>query len=143
MAGPSGVRTSTVQPAQPPTAHAMNSSSDTWQGTPKRRASAALAASIGVGPQEKISTSASSLGPKEASHASASSVTKPAKQPGKSLPLASRLGTPHSSSNGMQAIVPAGMPGRMIAEGRARKGKGTSDPMSTSGFHGARAGGAV
>ena len=33
MAGPSGVLILTVQPAQPPTAQAMYSSSDTWQGS--------------------------------------------------------------------------------------------------------------
>jgi|GEM_PF-5077744 len=32
IAGPSGVSTSTVQPAQPPTPQAMYSSSETWQG---------------------------------------------------------------------------------------------------------------
>src|ERR1700682_4866377 len=34
IAGPAGVRTGTVQPAQPPTAQAMNSSSATCAGTP-------------------------------------------------------------------------------------------------------------
>ena len=33
IAGPSGVFTFTVQPAQPPTAQAMNSSRETWQDT--------------------------------------------------------------------------------------------------------------
>jgi len=61
IAGPSGVCTHTVQPAQPPTAQAMNSSTDTWQGTPKRRARRAQAASIGVGPQAKIAVVASAL----------------------------------------------------------------------------------
>ena len=44
IAEPTGVDTSTVQPAQPPTAQAMNSSSDTWHGTPYFSASAATAA---------------------------------------------------------------------------------------------------
>ena len=34
IAGPSGVSTRTAQPAQPPTAQAMYSSSETWQGMP-------------------------------------------------------------------------------------------------------------
>jgi hypothetical protein len=34
IASPLSVITGTAQPAQPPTAQAMNSSSDTWQGTP-------------------------------------------------------------------------------------------------------------
>src|SRR5580698_9422266 len=59
MAGPSGVFTSTVQPAQPPTAQAMNSSSDTWLAMPNSWARMAAALSMGVGPQAKISTSAS------------------------------------------------------------------------------------
>ena len=36
MAGPSSVRTWTTQPAQPPTAQAMNSSRETWQGRSNR-----------------------------------------------------------------------------------------------------------
>ena len=47
IAGPSGVFTLTVQPAQPPTAQAMNSSRDTWQGTPCFAATLAMASSIG------------------------------------------------------------------------------------------------
>ena len=44
--------------------------------------------------------------------------------------LASRLGTPQSSSSGMQAIEPCGHAGtRISAEGRARNGNGTSEPM--------------
>src|SRR6478736_9837991 len=58
IAGPSAVITFTVQPAQPPTAHAMNSSSDTWQGTWWLAATLATASSMGVGPQLNISTSA-------------------------------------------------------------------------------------
>jgi len=57
IAGPDSVRTSTVQPAQPPTAQAMNSSSDTWHGTSNCRATSAAALSIGVGPHANISTS--------------------------------------------------------------------------------------
>ena len=51
MVGPLAVCTSTAQPAQPPTAQAMYSSSEIWQGSPSERASFAVAASIGVGPQ--------------------------------------------------------------------------------------------
>ena len=47
-------------PAQPPTPQAMFSSSETWQGTPWRRASAATATSMPCGPQAKISTSSRS-----------------------------------------------------------------------------------
>jgi len=90
---------------------------------------------MGVGPQEKISTSASSTAVSDSSHTPASSVTKPGKHPGRSLRLASRLGTPHSSSSGMQAMLPGGMPATIVAEGRVRNGNGTSDPISTSGFH--------
>jgi len=50
------VRTATVQPAQPPTAQAMYSSSDTWQGSPNSAASAAQASSIAWGPQAYSST---------------------------------------------------------------------------------------
>ena len=62
IAGHPASRSSTAQPAQPPTAQAMNSSSDTWQGSSYRAASSATALSIGVGPQAKTSTLASSLG---------------------------------------------------------------------------------
>ena len=75
IAGPAGVCTATAQPAQPPTAQAMNSSSATWQGNWNSRASRAVAASIGVGPQAKISVSASAAGGSAASQARASSVT--------------------------------------------------------------------
>jgi len=75
IAGPSGVWTRTVQPAQPPTAHAMFSSSETWQGNEWRFASAAVARSMGSGPQANTSTSARSAGASAAIHASASSVT--------------------------------------------------------------------
>ena len=54
----------------------MNSSSDTWQGTLRRRASPATTFSMAVGPQEKISMSASSADLSVPSQASASSVTK-------------------------------------------------------------------
>ncbi len=42
---------------------------------------------------------------------------------------------PHSSSNGMQAMTPSGMPGASTVEGFRRKGKGISDPIRTSGDH--------
>ena len=45
---------------------------------------------------------------------------------------------PHSSSIGMQAMTPAGMPGTRICEGRVRNGNGISEPISTSGFHARR-----
>ena len=77
MAGPSGVLTFTVQPAQPPTAQAMNSSSDTWQGTSCFTATFAMASSMGVGPQENTSTSAFAAGSSAPNHSSASCVTKP------------------------------------------------------------------
>ncbi len=75
IAGPLGVVTRTAQPAQPPTAHAMNSSSETWHGMSKRRATAAAALSIGVGPHANISTSPSAPRSSEPSHAAARSVT--------------------------------------------------------------------
>ncbi len=75
IAGPVGVATSTVQPAQPPTAQAMNSSSDTWQGSPNSRASAATARSIGVGPQANTSTARRPLASRVLSHSRARSVT--------------------------------------------------------------------
>src|SRR5688572_33010079 len=77
IAGPSGVVTFTVQPAQPPTAQAMNSSSDTWQGTSCFAATLATASSMGVGPQENISTLALAAASSEPNHSSASWVTKP------------------------------------------------------------------
>jgi SAM-dependent methyltransferase len=51
MAGPASVFTRTAHPAQPPTAQAMYSSSDTCELTPCRAARSATARSIGVGPQ--------------------------------------------------------------------------------------------
>jgi hypothetical protein len=69
--------TCTVQPAQPPTAQAMNSSSDTWQGRPNSRASRAAALSIGVGPQANTSTWRRACSACARSHSRASSVTKP------------------------------------------------------------------
>ncbi len=51
MAGPCGESMRTAQPAQPPTAQAMYSSRHTWQGRDYARANAAVAASMGVGPQ--------------------------------------------------------------------------------------------
>src|SRR6478736_348612 len=77
IAGPSGVFTRTVQPAQPPTAQAMNSSRETWQATPCLTATLAMASSIGVGPQENTSTSAFAASSSEPNHSSASCVTKP------------------------------------------------------------------
>src|SRR5688500_11662893 len=77
IAGPSGVATFTVQPAQPPTAQAMNSSSDTWQGTLCLAATFAVASSMGVGPQENTSTSALAAGSSAPNHSSASWVTNP------------------------------------------------------------------
>ena len=47
--------------------------------------------------------------------------------------VARRLGTPQSSSSGMQAIAAGGMPGTRIVDGRARNGNGISEPISTSG----------
>ena len=111
----------------------MNSSSDTWQGRPKRAARRAVAASIGVGPQAKISICSSAPRSSVPSQASPSSVTNPSKQPGKPLRLASRLGTPSCSSRGMAAITPSGMPGTRMVEGRASKGKGISEPINTNG----------
>lgn len=67
--------TGTAQPAQPPTAQAMNSSSETCAGTPWRRATTATAFSIGVGPQAYTSTSASADASSEPSQAAARSVT--------------------------------------------------------------------
>lgn len=75
IAGPSGVLTSTVQPAQPPTAQAMNSSSETWQGRSNSRASAATARSIGVGPQANSSTVPRPRESRVFSHSRARSVT--------------------------------------------------------------------
>src|SRR6185295_10628335 len=77
IAGPSGVITFTVHPAQPPTAQAMNSSSDTWQATPCFAATLAMASSMGVGPQANTSTSAFAAASSEPNHSSASCVTKP------------------------------------------------------------------
>lgn len=37
----------------------------------------------------------------------------------------------------MQAMVPSGIPGTTIDEGRARNGNGISEPISTSGRHAA------
>jgi len=87
---------------------------------------------IGVGPQERISTFARSAGESELSHASARSVTGPSKQPGRSAVLARRLAMPHSSRRGIQAMIPVGMPGTTMTEGRGRKGKRVSEPNSTS-----------
>ena len=39
-----------------------------------------------------------------------------------------------SSSSGMQPMASSGMPGTKIVDGRTRNGKGSSEPMSTSGF---------
>ena len=75
IAGPSGVRTFTAQPAQPPTAQTMNSSSETWHGNPNSRASRATASSIGVGPQVNTVTCASVSGASCASQSRARSVT--------------------------------------------------------------------
>ena len=61
----------------------------------------------------------------------ARSVTRPSKQPGSPARLAVRLGTPTSSRHPRAA--PAGRPASGIADGRRSKGKGTSDPMSTTG----------
>jgi hypothetical protein len=109
------------------------SGDDVWQGTSWRRARAAVASNMGAGPQERISTSARSAGESELSHASARSVTVPSKQPGRSAVLARRLGMPHSSRRGIHAMTPVGMPGTTMTEGRGRKGKGVSEPSSTSG----------
>lgn len=54
------------------------------------------------------------------------------------LQLARRPGTLQPSSSGMQAIVPAGIPGTTMVEGCDRNGNGVSEPISTSGFHAAR-----
>ncbi len=64
-----------AQPAQPPTAHAMYSSSDTWQGTSKSAARRAAARSIGVGPHANTSTSVSAAASSAASQCRPSSVT--------------------------------------------------------------------
>ena len=61
----------------------------------------------------------------------ARSVTRPSKQPGSPARLAVRLGTPASSRHPRAA--PAERPASGIADGRRSKGKGTSDPMSTTG----------
>ena len=55
MVGPSSVCISIAQPAHPPTAQAMYSSMDIWQGSENSCASLLTALSMGVGPQEKIS----------------------------------------------------------------------------------------
>ena len=49
IAAPEVLCTSTAQPAQPPTAQAMYSSSDTWQGNECMRASVAVAVWLSIG----------------------------------------------------------------------------------------------
>jgi hypothetical protein len=53
----------------------MNSSSETWHGTPNLRATRAVAWSIGVGPQANIPTSASAASSSVSSQRAARSVT--------------------------------------------------------------------
>ncbi len=112
----------------------MYSSRQSCEGSPKRPASPWVALSIGVGPQANISTWPCSSWGSDLSQAWARSVTSPSKQPANPLRLESRLGIPQSSSSGMQAITPGGMPGTIICDGRGRNGNGTSDPISTRGF---------
>ena len=40
---------------------------------------------------------------------------------------------PQSSISGMAAMMPCGMPGTIIFDGRAVKGKGISEPIITNG----------
>ena len=45
-----------------------------------------------------------------------------------------------SSSSGMPPITSSGIPGTRMVEGRTRNGKGSSEPISTSGFQARRLG---